>query len=122
VGGVADKHTVREQVDFLSQKLQSGVIEDTRSPSPEPVYDQFGKRLNTRDQRYRDNLFAKRNEMIEIALRRNPMFRVRLVGFVLPNTLTDFFVCLCGFPATAGLCAVDGEENPQDLHSRGGFP
>ena len=45
------------------------------SPSPEPVYDQDGRRMNTRDQRYRDKLEDMKEAIVDEAFKRIPGFR-----------------------------------------------
>ncbi|KAI6210128.1 Branchpoint-bridging protein [Aphelenchoides besseyi] len=46
-----------------------------RSPSPEPVYDSNGKRLNTRDVRKRQELEQLRHEKIQALLKVNPAYK-----------------------------------------------
>lgn len=46
-----------------------------RSPSPEPVYDANGKRLNTRDVRKRQEIEMKRHEKIQVLLKVNPNYK-----------------------------------------------
>ncbi|CAO4372083.1 unnamed protein product [Caenorhabditis nigoni] len=46
-----------------------------RSPSPEPVYDANGKRLNTREVRKRQELEQLRHEKIQALLKINPAFK-----------------------------------------------
>jgi splicing factor 1 len=46
-----------------------------RSPSPEPIYNAEGKRVNTRDARYRKKLEDERQHIIEDAIKRYPDFR-----------------------------------------------
>lgn len=46
-----------------------------RSPSPPPQYDQFGKRTNTREQRYKIKLEQERLALIERALAADPTYR-----------------------------------------------
>lgn len=46
-----------------------------RSPSPEPVYDITGKRLNTREIRKRQELEMRRHEKIQAILRLNPNYK-----------------------------------------------
>jgi len=46
-----------------------------RSPSPEPVYDANGKRLNTRDVRKRQELEQLRHEKIQALLKINPAYK-----------------------------------------------
>ncbi|CAB3409366.1 unnamed protein product [Caenorhabditis bovis] len=46
-----------------------------RSPSPEPIYDANGKRLNTRDVRKRQELEQLRHEKIQALLKINPAYK-----------------------------------------------
>lgn len=46
-----------------------------RSPSPEPVYDATGKRLNTREIRKRQELEQRRHEKIQALLKLNPNYK-----------------------------------------------
>jgi hypothetical protein len=48
-----------------------------RSPSPEPIYDTQGKRVNTRDQRAKDKLLEERQKSIEMATAMWPGFKVK---------------------------------------------
>lgn len=75
--------------------MNAGLMEPARSPSPEPIYDAMGKRLNTREQRFKEKMTSERNSIIEIALRKNPMFRVRAFAlvFVLSLSLVCLFFC-----------------------------
>ncbi|XP_047316148.1 splicing factor-like protein 1 [Impatiens glandulifera] len=64
----------------ISRKLQSGLPlddrpEGARSPSPEPVYDNFGIRINTREYRARERLNRERQEIISQIIKRNPAFK-----------------------------------------------
>jgi splicing factor 1 len=64
------------RVEELSQLLRSGYVpEDTRSPSPEPVYNQSGQRLNTKDVRYRIKYEQERHELVQFLLVDNPNYR-----------------------------------------------
>nr|XP_043631458.1 splicing factor-like protein 1 [Erigeron canadensis] len=64
----------------ISRKFQSGLPlddrpEGARSPSPEPVYDNMGIRINTREYRARERLNKERQEIISQILKRNPSFK-----------------------------------------------
>ncbi|KAG5524068.1 hypothetical protein RHGRI_030910 [Rhododendron griersonianum] len=64
----------------ISRILQSGVQLDDRpeggrSPSPEPIYDNFGIRINTREFRARERLNRERQEIISQIIKRNPTFK-----------------------------------------------
>lgn len=61
----------------VSQKLMIVDIdkesEGERSPSPEPIYDENGTRINTRIARRRNKLLEERKSLIEQAAKLNPM-------------------------------------------------
>ena len=64
----------------ISRMLQSGLPlddrpEGARSPSPEPIYDNMGIRINTREYRARERLNRERQEIISQILKRNPAFK-----------------------------------------------
>ncbi|XP_078429290.1 splicing factor-like protein isoform X2 [Wolffia australiana] len=64
----------------ISRLLQSGLPlddrpEGARSPSPEPIYDNMGIRINTREYRARENLNRERQEIISQLIKKNPAFR-----------------------------------------------
>ncbi|GAB2294106.1 Splicing factor 1 [Dionaea muscipula] len=64
----------------ISRKLQSGLplhdsSEGARSPSPEPMYDNMGIRINTREYRAREKLNRERQEIICQILKKNPTFK-----------------------------------------------
>lgn len=57
---------VPPQINQKIQLLANGkLVDDTppeqRSPSPEPVYNEYGTRINTREQRLREKLQDRRN-------------------------------------------------------------
>ncbi|XP_073003043.1 splicing factor-like protein 1 [Typha latifolia] len=64
----------------ISRLLQSGMPlddrpEGARSPSPEPIYDNMGVRINTREYRARERLNKERQDIISQLIRRNPAFK-----------------------------------------------
>ncbi|CAL5429641.1 unnamed protein product [Camellia sinensis] len=64
----------------ISRMLQSGLPlddrpEGARSPSPEPIYDNIGIRINTREYRARERLNRERQEIISQIIKRNPAFK-----------------------------------------------
>lgn len=70
---------VRLRIEEITRKLTTGQFEEglrERSPSPEPVYDNMGKRVNTRDQRIKDKLMKERQKYVTEAMYMNPLFRV----------------------------------------------
>ena len=48
---------------------------DDRSPSPEPIYDNQGKRLNTREVRTRAKLDGERHKLVLEMLKLNPDYK-----------------------------------------------
>ncbi|XP_020586915.1 branchpoint-bridging protein-like [Phalaenopsis equestris] len=64
----------------INRKLQSGIFlddrpEGARSPSPEPIYDNMGIRINTREYRARGKLMTERQDIISKLIQKNPAFR-----------------------------------------------
>ncbi|CAK9185028.1 unnamed protein product [Ilex paraguariensis] len=64
----------------ISRMLQSNLPLDDRpeggrSPSPEPVYDNLGIRINTREYRARERLNKERQDIISQIIKRNPAFK-----------------------------------------------
>ncbi|PNX73351.1 splicing factor 1-like protein [Trifolium pratense] len=64
----------------ISRMLQSGLPlddrpEGARSPSPEPIYDNMGIRINTREYRARERLQKERQEIISQIIKKNPAFK-----------------------------------------------
>ncbi|KAF7824875.1 splicing factor-like protein 1 [Senna tora] len=64
----------------ISRMLQSGLPlddrpEGARSPSPEPIYDNNGVRINTREYRARERLQKERQEIISQIIKKNPAFK-----------------------------------------------
>lgn len=63
------------RLDEINRKLKSGDIFPTyrdRSPSPEPIFDAFGKRINGREDRYKQKLEDERATLIEQMIKSNP--------------------------------------------------
>jgi len=46
----------------------------SRSPSPAPQYDNFGRRVNTREYRYRKRLEDERHKLVEKAMKTIPNY------------------------------------------------
>lgn len=73
--GQLNAYVTHIRLDEISKKLKAGEIYPTwrdRSPSPEPIYDAFGKRMNGREDRYRKRLEDERARLIELTIRNNP--------------------------------------------------
>ncbi|KAF9169686.1 hypothetical protein BGX21_010118 [Mortierella sp. AD011] len=66
------------RLEEISRKLKTGDVlpaDRERSRSPEPVYNAEGKRVNTREYRYRKKLEDERHSLIEGAIKKYPDFR-----------------------------------------------
>ena len=75
-----EAYLLQLQIEECSQKLRTGdlgisVNPEERSPSPEPIYNHEGKRLNTRDYRTRKNLEDKRHDLITRLQEINPDYK-----------------------------------------------
>ncbi|KRY50651.1 Splicing factor 1 [Trichinella britovi] len=71
---------IQLQIEDVTRKLRTGDLgipqnPEERSPSPEPVYDSFGKRLNTREVRTRQNLENERHRLILKMVALNPIYK-----------------------------------------------
>uniref|UniRef100_A0A1A9UTN5 Branchpoint-bridging protein n=1 Tax=Glossina austeni TaxID=7395 RepID=A0A1A9UTN5_GLOAU len=65
-----EAYLVQLQIEEISRKLRTGDLDipqnhEERSPSPEPIYCSDGKRLNTREFRYRKKLEEQRHQFIQ---------------------------------------------------------
>ncbi|XP_006818988.1 splicing factor 1-like [Saccoglossus kowalevskii] len=68
------------QIDEQSRRLRTGDLgippnPEDRSPSPEPIYNSEGKRLNTREYRTRKKIEEERHKLIQEALVLNPEYK-----------------------------------------------
>ncbi|KAJ3212536.1 hypothetical protein HDU67_003763 [Dinochytrium kinnereticum] len=73
-----EEFLIQMKIDELQRKLRTGDVippEKDRSPSPEPVYGADGKRVNTRDVRYRKKIENECHKIVEDAMKRFPNFR-----------------------------------------------
>jgi splicing factor 1 len=73
-----DSYIINLRIEEISQKLRSGNVvppERNRSPSPEPIYGADGKRINTREYRYRKKLEDERHKLIEEGQKRFKDFK-----------------------------------------------
>ena len=68
-----------EELDTVNRKLTSNELdippEGQRSPSPTPVYDRNGVRLNTREIRARERLIDQRQRCIEDLIKEDPGYK-----------------------------------------------
>uniref|UniRef100_A0A3B5LA13 Branchpoint-bridging protein n=1 Tax=Xiphophorus couchianus TaxID=32473 RepID=A0A3B5LA13_9TELE len=73
-------YIVQLQIEDLTRKLRTGdlgipVNPEDRSPSPEPIYNSEGKRLNTREYRTRKKIEEERHSLITEMIALNPDFK-----------------------------------------------
>ncbi|KAI9098034.1 hypothetical protein DFS34DRAFT_95154 [Phlyctochytrium arcticum] len=73
-----DGYVIHVRLDEINTKLRTGdyiPAEQDRSPSPTPVYGADGKRINTREYRYRKKLEDERHKLVDEGLRKIPGFK-----------------------------------------------
>ncbi|TIB97546.1 hypothetical protein E3Q18_02479 [Wallemia mellicola] len=71
-------YAAQMRIEEINHKLRTGNIvppEAERSPSPPPSYDSWGKRVNTRDQRYKLKLERERIKLIDKVMKMDPSYR-----------------------------------------------
>ncbi|KMU85201.1 zinc finger protein Bpb1 [Coccidioides immitis H538.4] len=72
-----EAYTLHLRIEEISQKLRINDVvpaDGDRSPSPAPQYDNFGRRVNTRENRYRKRLEDERHKLIEKAMKVIPNY------------------------------------------------
>jgi splicing factor 1 len=72
-----EAYTLHLRIEEISQNLRIGEFvpaDGDRSPSPAPTYDNFGRRVNTREYRYRKRLEEERHKLIEKAMKIIPNY------------------------------------------------
>ncbi|KAJ5103465.1 hypothetical protein N7532_003994 [Penicillium argentinense] len=72
-----DAYALHLRVEEISQKLRINDVvppENERSPSPAPQYDNFGRRVNTREFRYRKRLEDERHKLVDKAMKAVPNY------------------------------------------------
>ncbi|RMZ77611.1 hypothetical protein DV737_g4253, partial [Chaetothyriales sp. CBS 132003] len=72
-----EAYTLHLRIEEISQKLRINDVvpaEGDRSPSPPPQYDNLGRRVNTREFRYRKKLEDERHKLIEKAMKTIPNY------------------------------------------------
>ncbi|KAL4439650.1 hypothetical protein ABPG75_002651 [Micractinium tetrahymenae] len=78
-GGDPEVLELHRKLNELNRKLLSGEVdvppEGERSPSPPPIYDVMGMRLNTREVRYKEKMVKSRNKLIEQLIQRDPTYK-----------------------------------------------
>nr|XP_039249211.1 splicing factor 1-like [Styela clava] len=73
-------YIVQLQIEDVTRKLKSGDLgispnPEDRSPSPEPIYNNEGKRLNTREYRTRKRLEEERHKLIQDMIKINENYK-----------------------------------------------
>ncbi|RCI01690.1 hypothetical protein CU098_002875, partial [Rhizopus stolonifer] len=73
----SEKYLLQIRLEEINRKIRTNDFssERDRSPSPEPIYNAEGKRVNTREVRVKKKLEDERHRLIEIAIRTIPNFR-----------------------------------------------
>lgn len=72
-----EAYTVHLRIEEITQKLKIDDVvpaDGNRSPSPPPQYDNHGRRVNTREVRYRKKLEDERHKLIEKAIKTIPNY------------------------------------------------
>ncbi|KAK5996125.1 Branchpoint-bridging protein [Cladobotryum mycophilum] len=72
-----EAYTLHLRIEEISQKLRIDDVvpaDGDRSPSPPPQYDNHGRRINTREYRYRKRLEDERHKLIEKAMKTIPNY------------------------------------------------
>lgn len=75
-----EQYLLQLQIEEISRRLRTGDLgippnPEDRSPSPEPIYNNEGKRLNTREYRTRKKLEEERHQLIQKQIDRNPEYK-----------------------------------------------
>ncbi|TIB31958.1 hypothetical protein E3P86_03234 [Wallemia ichthyophaga] len=71
-------YAAQMRIEEINQKILKGRFvpsEAERSPSPPPSYDSWGKRTNTREQRYKLKLERERIKLIDKVMKMDPSYR-----------------------------------------------
>ncbi len=68
------------RIEEITRAMRTGDLgipsnAEARSPSPEPIYDSAGKRLNTREVRARAKLEAERHKLVLEMVKYNPEYK-----------------------------------------------
>ncbi|KAI9469999.1 MAG: hypothetical protein EXX96DRAFT_588374 [Benjaminiella poitrasii] len=75
---LSERYLLQIRLEEINRKLRTNDFvpnERARSPSPEPIYNAEGKRVNTREARYKKKLEDERHKLIETAMKTIPNFR-----------------------------------------------
>lgn len=70
---------LHEELNELNAKIMSNQLdippEGERSPSPTPIYDRMGTRVNTREVRAKERMTERREYLIEELIKRDSTYR-----------------------------------------------
>lgn len=72
-----EAYTLHLRIEEISQKLRIDDVvpaDGDRSPSPPPQYDNHGRRVNTREYRYRKRLEDERHKLVDRAMKTIPNY------------------------------------------------
>ncbi|KAF3211935.1 Branchpoint-bridging protein [Orbilia oligospora] len=72
-----EAYTLHLRIEEITQKLRINDVvpaDGDRSPSPPPQYDNMGRRINTREYRYRKRLEDERHKLVEKAMKAIPNY------------------------------------------------
>jgi len=75
---------LRVKLENINQKLRNPaehIDSVDLGPSPDPIYDSVGQRVNTKEKRFREYLVARRQELLEKAIAKNPALKALAPGF-----------------------------------------
>ncbi|KAJ5684112.1 uncharacterized protein N7477_000457 [Penicillium maclennaniae] len=87
-----EAYTLHLRIEEISQKLRINDVvpaDGDRSPSPPPQYDNFGRRVNTREYRYRKRLEDERHKLVYVPVNDYPEINFRPRGNTLKKMETE---------------------------------
>ncbi|TPX47547.1 hypothetical protein SeLEV6574_g02613 [Synchytrium endobioticum] len=92
-------YVINLRIEEISNKLRNGdYVPREKSPEPEPVYGPDGKRVNTREFRYRKKLEDERHNLVLSAQKIDPSYRPP-ADYKKPNKMTDkLYIPVRDFP------------------------
>ncbi|TPX37449.1 hypothetical protein SmJEL517_g00588 [Synchytrium microbalum] len=92
-------YIINMRIEELTGKLKSGdLVPLERSPEPEPIYGADGKRVNTREYRYRKKFEEERHALVQSAVKLSPDFKPPS-DYKKPTKMTDkIYIPVKDFP------------------------